>query len=223
MSKGAGYVRIYEKPQSNKIFAIGSDIAEGLEGGDYSTAFVMDRNYNQVASMRVKMDTDHFADALMKLGRMYNTALIAWEINSHGHAVLSRLKDRGYPRLYAREEFDERADKKMKKLGWHTNVKTKQLMLDEFRAAVRDNAINIRDPELYKEMMTLVYEPDGNIILNSKDLVVSACIAIQALKQCPPETLMKARTPLTFHVPKIESADEWRKRLDKNKGQYHYD
>jgi hypothetical protein len=214
--------KIFKEPEPGKVYCIGADTAEGLEQGDYSTAFVIDREFNQMASMRVHMDTDHFADALIKLAKMYNGALITWELNNHGHAVLSRLKDKSYYNLYTREDFDEMADKRMKKLGWQTNVKTKQLMLDEFRAAVRDSALNIRDAELYKEMMTLVYEPDGNIILNGKDLVVAACLAIQGLKQTPQELKYKALSTAEddYITPKPESFLERQKRLARKGDSY---
>lgn len=190
-----GVVRIYEEPSPNQVYTIGADTAEGLIDGDHSAAFIMGRDFKQYARIYGHMDTDRFSDCLVDVGRKYNKALIAPEINNMGYAVLSRIKALDYSNIYQRDEADTHEEKILRRLGWITTTKSKHLMIAEFIAAFRDDSIDIKDEELLREMLTLSYEPDGNINLNSKDLVVSVCIALQALKQTPHLINYKAYVP----------------------------
>lgn len=178
-----GYTKIFEEPKEGKAYAIGADVAEGLEGGDFSTAFVMDQDWNQVASYCGHIDPDLFGRELSKLGKFYNDAVVAPEINNHGHATLAYLKKNYNGRIYYEMIKEKDADDYTKRLGWRTTRKSKHKMLDDFVAAVRDNNVDIKDKSLLREMLTLQIEPDGDVILNSKDLTVSACICIQAIGQ----------------------------------------
>lgn len=178
-----GPLKVFEEPQSQKKYCIGSDVAMGLADGDYSTAFVMDQDWNQVAALHEHIHPDLLGAKLYRLGMWYNKALVAIEENNHGLTTITRLKNDGYSNIYMRTVKDERAEMYTKKLGWSTNSKTKMLMLDEFVAAVRDGNLLIRDVDLLKEMITLSVEHGGDVNLNGKDRVVSACIAVQAYKQ----------------------------------------
>jgi len=178
-----GPFKFYQRPKYQKTYAIGADVAEGLETGDYSAAFVIDKQWNQVVSYHNHIAPDLFGLDLCRLGKRYNRALLAPEMNNHGHATLAKIKDLGYGNLYTRKVVSERAEKFTKKLGWITSKASKMRMLDDFSALYRDRALTINDPELLKEMLALTVEPDGSINLGGKDRVVSACIAIQAIKQ----------------------------------------
>lgn len=176
-------VRIYETPKADRKYALGADVAEGVESGDFSTAFVIDSDLNQVASFHGHIDPDLFGKLLCKLGKHYNNAILALEINNHGHATMAKIKDLNYPNIYYRMVLDELTNDMTQKLGWQTNVKTKMLMLDDFVAAWRDNHIRIKDADLLREMLTITIMPTGDIELTGKDRLVSACIALQAIKQ----------------------------------------
>lgn len=221
---GNGNVEIYEHPKQGKIYAFGCDVAEGLSDGDRSTIFVINRDFEQVARFCGKLDTDLFAEEIVKMGVYYNNALIAVELNNMGSAVLSKIKSLNYTNLYHQSEFELPYDKQRVRLGWLTTVKSKALMLSEFIAAFRDRSIIIRDKELLQEMMTCSYGDDGSVDLNGKDLTVSACIAIQALKQTPHEIDYKAFIP-NIDVqgpPAPETFQQRMKRLNKN-GERYFD
>lgn len=178
-----GRLKIFERPKPGLRYAVGCDVAEGLDLGDFSTAFVIDSNYNQCATWCGHIDPDLFGRQMAKLAQFYNNSILAIEVNNHGHAAMAAVKNAGYSNVYVRVVKEQRGENPTKKIGWQTNSKTKMLMLDDFVAMVRDDQINLKDPELIKEMMALTVESDGNVDLNGKDRVVSACIAIQAIKQ----------------------------------------
>jgi len=190
-----GLYKIFKKPVEGVGYAIGADVALGLETGDFSTMSVINLDMEIVATYFGHTAPDIFGSEMVKLGSYYNKAVLAPEINGHGHAVMSKIKDLNYYNIYSREMNDEIADKETKKLGWLTSAKTKMKMLDEFVAAHRDDTIKIFDIELLQEMLTVFVDSDGDINLNGKDRVVSACVALQSTSQIVIPGQLKAFVP----------------------------
>lgn len=182
-TKGNGGLTLFHYPKEGEAYAIGADVAEGLENGDHSTASVLNKNFEQVAVFKGHLDPDLFGKLLVELGTYYNQALLTPELNNHGHATLAAIKNENYYHVYRREIKDELADDKTDKLGWLTNVKSKMKMLDDLKASYRDGSLKLNHEETLREMRTLTYEEDGNVTLNSKDLVVATGLAIQGLSQ----------------------------------------
>lgn len=184
-----GPYKIFKQTDSSKRYGIGADIAEGLDTGDYSTMTVLNKDLEQVASYHGHIHPDLFGAEMIKLGMLYNEAILAPEVNNHGLTTLTHIMNRNYKYLYMRKILDERTGDYTDKAGWQTNFKTKILMLDEFVACYREGIIKINDIELLQEMATLTLNPDGSVNLNGKDRVVAFCIALQAVKQLPSNDL----------------------------------
>lgn len=190
-----GPLKIFKRPMHGARYANGADVAEGLETGDHSTMFLLDQSWIQVAAYHNHIHPDLFGSDMKSAGYLYNEALLAPEVNNHGLTTLTKIlapepvTNRVYKHVYMRQVLDERTKEYTEKAGWQTNVKTKPMMLDAFIAAYRDGLVTINDVELLREMLTLTYEADGSVVLNGKDRVVSACIAIQAAKQIPSGSL----------------------------------
>lgn len=176
-------VKIFHEPNERMAYAIGGDPAEGLASGDNSALSVVSKEFEQMAAFAGKVDPDLFGGLLVEVAKYYNEALIAPEVNNHGHAVLASIKTRKYYNIFTRRAKEQIAEEPSDKIGWHNNVKSKMEMLDEFKQAYRDEVLAIHDEETLREMMTVVIEEDGNVIVNGKDRVVCHGIAIQGLKQ----------------------------------------
>lgn len=175
---------VFKAYDRGKKYIIGADVAEGLEIGDSSHAKVFDTDLNEVACFHGKIDPDHFGRVLVELAKVYGDALIVPEVNNMGHTTLQAIKDEGYLKVYMREVVDEiDITKTTVKMGWQTNVKTKQLMLNRLISLYRDGLIKIFDVNTLREMLTLVREADGGVIMNSKDRVVATCLAAMGLDQ----------------------------------------
>lgn len=70
-------LKIWEKPKPYKEYVIGADVAEGLKGGDFSVATVVDVSTMAVAARwRGHCDPDKFGEILGALGTYYNLSLI---------------------------------------------------------------------------------------------------------------------------------------------------
>lgn len=174
---------VYKTPETGKKYTIGADVAEGLATGDFSAAFIMDTDGNQVAHFHGKLDPDHFGKVLVELAKIYNEATIVPEINNMGSTTLNAIKDSGYLKVYMRSVFDEIGKVETQKMGWRTTVSNKQTMLSKLISMYRDGAIRILDINLVKEMGNLTRESNGDVTLNGQDRVVAACLACMGLDQ----------------------------------------
>lgn len=201
-----GDLKIYEFPKEGADYVAGADIAEGLEKGDNSCAVIYKRkghqkDHIQVAEFAGKMDTDKFGRFLYYLGRWYKNALIGPEMNSYGESVMNILaKEMHYPRIYRQYRFDERSNKKIRKLGWRTTVTTKPVMIDSLKAMLRERKMIIKSLEAVGEMRTFVRKDafstskmgaDGK---NYDDRVIAHAICAVMLMERPPDPPHRRKT-----------------------------
>jgi hypothetical protein len=150
---------LWERPVDGEEYVLAADVSEGVEGGDYSAAYVgkVDRQLGQVvvvAGIHGTLDPDIFAEQLDLLGQWYGDALLAVEVN-RTFEVMRILRKRGYPNLYWRRD-PTNPRSKTKTPGWHTNPKTRPLMLAALRAMARDNDLACRDYGLPDEMAHMI-------------------------------------------------------------------
>uniref|UniRef100_A0A6M3XIC3 Putative terminase n=1 Tax=viral metagenome TaxID=1070528 RepID=A0A6M3XIC3_9ZZZZ len=157
-----GTVLIYEHPKKGYPYVIGGDIAEGLARGDWLVSQVCDNtNGMQVAKQRLHIHPDLFALEQIKLARYYNQALIANEINNHGHVTITALQRERYYFQYKREVYDRISRTTEQKFGFDTKDQSRQRIIDRSRAIVRDEIHLINDIETLKEMLTFIYNDQG--------------------------------------------------------------
>jgi hypothetical protein len=180
-----GYVRIWKFPRAGRQYVIGVDVAEGLEKGDFSCAHVLDRSdLSLCAEWHGHIDPDLFADELVKLGRVYNTALVGVEDNNHGGTTNRALRRLGYARLFYRQELDDRGVRKTQKLGWQTNTASRPIMIDDLAGLIREGYA-CPSKETIEEMMSFVVKPDGKAEAEEDcfdDRVIASAIALQVHK-----------------------------------------
>jgi len=174
-------LKVWRVPQKGRKYTIGADVAEGLAHGDFSVADIMDaETMETVARWRGHIDPDQFGDTLIALGRWYNSALVGVEINNHGLTTVQRMRDKFYTNLYRREgKLDERMEETTSKLGWLTNVKTKPLMIDRLREAIRDGSLVDWDVTFVSEAMTYVVDDSGRT--NAQEGGFDDCVVAKAI------------------------------------------
>ncbi|UKS30060.1 DNA packaging protein [Paenibacillus sp. HWE-109] len=87
-----GEFEIFRDFDPDKEYCIGVDVAEGLEGGDGSAAYIIDAETGEdVAVLYGQMDLDVYAKQLDYIGRMYGEALLGVETNNVGHSVINKI------------------------------------------------------------------------------------------------------------------------------------
>lgn len=160
-----GELTQYYHHDPGEVYYIGADVAMGGGRGDYSVAQVLDSKKRQVAVWRSNyFNPDYFATILDKLGRFYNEAFIIPENNAHGILTCTRLgKDYAYPNIYMVTEVDKLTERESVQLGFRTTVKTKPLIIDQLRAAVRDEEIELNDKVTIREMMSFIVTESGSM------------------------------------------------------------
>lgn len=159
-----GELLVYHPHDPAETYYIGADVAMGVRGGDYSVAQVLDSQKRQVAVWRAHVHPDYFADVLEALGHHYNLARIAVEVNNHGILTATRLgKDKAYPNFFTEVVYDKLDDKETIKLGFHTTAKSKPLIIDQLRANLRDNELELNDRETIQELLTYIVNDSGNM------------------------------------------------------------
>jgi hypothetical protein len=182
---GDGPLRIWEHPRPGSTYVIGADTSEGLVGGDYSPAVVMERSTRRVVAVwHDQPEPDAFAHHIAALGRYYGTALAAVESNNHGWAVLAELR-KCYPlqMIMRRLETGTATVSQGPRLGWATTPTSKPDLIGALAAAIRDDEIIVPDKETIRELMgylILSGGKTGNGPGEHDDRVMALAIALRA-------------------------------------------
>ena len=163
---------------------VGIDLAEGLDTGDYTVIRVRDRDLNVICSYRGKCKPDQIADVIDHIYKKGIEGIIAFERNKYGYAFLMTARERKwYHDLYREKEVDKVTNKVTHKYGWHTNMKTRPLMLAEHEQLFREGKMQI-DKTLYGEMLTF-FDIDGKPQAQggqTDDVVMADAICVQMLR-----------------------------------------
>ena len=157
-----GELQVYKHHDAGESYYIGADVSLGVRGGDWSCAQVLDSKKRQIATWRGMVHPDYFADVLYALGMYYNSAYLIVENNNHGILTCTRLgKDMAYPNFYQETTVDKITEKESITLGFRTTVKTKPLVIDQLRASMRQEEIELNDKLTIREMMTYIVTETG--------------------------------------------------------------
>ncbi len=184
------YLLVWELPDPDEDYAIGADIAEGLEKHDRSSLDVVKKSTGeQVAHWFGHLDTDLFAQLMAHIGKWYGTALIGPERNNHGHAVIQKLRD-VYPHrfIYSEQYLDRDTDEETPKLGWLTTAQSKPVVIEGLKTLLREDVSGINWIGTVNEMNTYVYDAKGRMNAQDKcfdDQVMSYAIAQEMRARMP--------------------------------------
>jgi hypothetical protein len=157
-----GRLRVWALPKPGHTYGIGADVAEGIEGGAFSAAVVIDIGDGcQVAEWHGHTAPDLFADELDLLSAWYNHAVtVPEEWPGPGGATKARLLDL-QTNVWQNPEKDEARGGHQ---GWETNVRTKKLLIAAFNAAIRDKEFVPKSIDLLDECHAYVYNQSGDMI-----------------------------------------------------------
>jgi len=143
---------LWEMPVHGESYVVGGDVADGLGGKyDYSCAQVIkiDRTGGcdeQVATFASNtIDPEAFSDLVNRMGRYYNEASVATELNATAggvcaHSLRVRLQ---YPNLY-RPMNAGNVNLESSILGWKTTAGTKPRLYHSLRKALDQRMLKIR-------------------------------------------------------------------------------
>lgn len=151
-------VKFWQMPKPGKKYVIGVDPSDG-QGADSSSADVWDKeSLTQVAQYYDKVRPDVMAETVAALGYFYNEAFVGIE-NNMLSCILTFVKI--YSNYFFTTTLDERTKKKTKKIGYSTNTKTRDPMIDDFIEAYEEGSLTINSDLTYSEMKTFVRKDNG--------------------------------------------------------------
>lgn len=145
-----GIIDVYQMPLPNFKYLISCDVAEGVEGGDFSIANVFNiETGDQVAHFHCEDDCYIFADLITKLGKIYNNSLLAIERNNHGHTVIGYLKHNfKYKNIYVFADD--------KKEGFPTNMVTRVKAISFAQKLLNEGYFKLHSLDTIEEMQSFV-------------------------------------------------------------------
>jgi hypothetical protein len=150
-------VAFWEIPIFGQEYVTGADPSDG-QGSDNTCIDVWTRpdkagKIRQVAQFYGLVHPDDAAAINKDMAIVFNRAYAGVESNML--TMISHLKDI-YDNYYFSTIMDEKTQKKTKKLGWHTNHKTRELMIDAYVKDFTDDSLEIRSKITLSEMRTFV-------------------------------------------------------------------
>jgi hypothetical protein len=147
-----GRLTIWLPAQAGRKYVIGADPAGGGVEGDYSCAEVIDRGSGmQCAELHGHYPPREFAGLVMKLGKEYNSAVLAVERNNHGQTVLAHLETWGAENVYVQNGL----------AGWPTTAHSRPVMIAHLEEALVVAPRSFRSLRFLNECRTFVRDRDG--------------------------------------------------------------
>lgn len=178
-----GRLSIWKPLKDFKSYLISADVAEGVKGGAYSVAAVFDRSsWEVVAEFRARLDPGQFGDILALMGEFWNWAILAPELNNHGHATIEALRRNHYPHILSTTQLwpDE-----VKREGFPTNIKTKESIISALRNAIDTQTYVESSKTAIDEMLRAVRDDSGKMVSEGDgflDCVISRGIGLYCLR-----------------------------------------
>lgn len=172
----AGGLDMWESPEDDlqAEYVVVVDVGGRSAGADWSVIAVLAKGAEQprvVAQWRGHIDHDLLVKKAVAIGRYYRNALLVVESNTleqgltdGGEALflLERINET-YQNVYRRRHLDKaqgaRADTRV---GFHTNARTKPMVIMQLVGDVREARYTERDERAVNEMCTYERKPNGS-------------------------------------------------------------
>lgn len=198
-----GGFKMWEAPQRGVQYVVAVDVGGRSDKADWSVVLVLrragaDTPPSVAGQWRGHCDHDILVDKAEAVARLYNNALLVIESNTlecdaYGSGadsnlfVLNRLAQR-YHNLYRRETFDSVTREYSDRIGFHTNVYTKSILINGLIQAVRQGTYIERDSGACDELAT--YERRSNGSYGAKngchdDMLMTRAMALYADTSTP--------------------------------------
>lgn len=211
-------LRIWHHPDGLKVndrYVVSVDIGGRSQKSDFTVMTVIDRfpmmfgeKPKVVARWRGHIRHDLLAWKAAQLAHYYNDALLVIEKNTadtrkarldeegdHSGTIIDEIADY-YENLYiGRTEVDKVKQTVTNIYGFHTNVQTKEQVIDNYISYIEDELYDEPDEQAYKELLIYERKEDGTMgnvdgKNNHDDIVMSTGIGLWVSQRMPIPTWM---------------------------------
>lgn len=185
-----GLTTWYE-PEVGAKYVIGGDPSTG-RGVDFTSINVWRIDGVQVAQWHGYCDPIEGADIAKTLAEKYNNAFVGIENNM---LTMALTLSRNYHNCYQEVIINKATEQRTSRVGWTTNMKTRPVMMDEFRQEFESGELEINSEVTKSEMQTFVIKNEKRVKIEHDDgkhddSLFADFIAIQMIKQMPQEAVM---------------------------------
>jgi len=159
-----GELEVWKTPIPSHQYAIGVDTSEGVKGGDYSCAQIIDMDdLEQVGVIHGLLQPYDLSKLLNRVGHWYNDAIINVEVKNTGWAVQDYLmRIFNYPRFHPWKGKPDRVLTGQVRLwGWDTNSYSRPLLIEAGRRAINKALITIHDSATLDEIKQFSRQDSG--------------------------------------------------------------
>lgn len=227
-------LRIWQGPDALKVndrYVVSVDIGGRSQKSDYTVMTVIDRfplmfgeKPKVVARWRGHIRHDLLAWKAAQLAHYYNDALLVIEKNTadtkkarleeegdHSGTIIDEIADY-YPNMYiGRTEVDKVKQTVTNVYGFHTNVQTKEQVIDNYISYIEDELYEEPDEQAYVELLIYERKEDGTMgnvdgKNNHDDIVMSTGIGLWVSQKMPIPTWMVAETVVSDYVTAVSEA-----------------
>ena len=185
--------KLYREPAYEEELVIAADPADG--GSDFCAAVAKSRKHHDtVMVFHGHMESGQFGHEAYRMAKFIQRRTNIWPIigpeRNTGMAMIYVLQELNYPRLFRMPNNLAVVDKPMeKKIGWVTNMATRQKMLDDLALSIRQHINIIPDEETVLELIAFIRNPRTGkpeaMPGKHDDLVMAEAIAWQILQFTP--------------------------------------
>lgn len=209
------------RPPQDTIYVIGVDISNG-SGSSNSVISVLDHKTNRIVAKFWDSYTtpEELAEQAMFAAIWFGglrPATIVFEKNGPGSIFGRKLLKFSYPMIYMQKNEGIKGDPKTPRWGWHSSPARKEMLLGEYREALKNDEIINHCKESLDEALEYSYNDKGQIEPGVKseegggtalhgDHVIADALLVLGRKELP-----KAFKDEPTHTPKGSFAD--RKRI----------
>lgn len=227
-------LRIWQGPDALKVndrYVVSVDIGGRSQKSDFTVMTVIDRfplmfgeKPKVVARWRGHIRHDLLAWKAAQLAHYYNDALLVIEKNTadtkkarldeegdHSGTIIDEIADY-YPNMYiGRTEVDKVKQTVTNVYGFHTNVQTKEQVIDNYISYIEDELYDEPDEQAYKELLIYERKEDGTMgnvdgKNNHDDIVMSTGIGLWVSQKMPMPTWMVVETMVEDYVTAVTEA-----------------
>lgn len=175
-------LRIYKEPSNYNMYWV--DTSWWSIDWDNASLIIRDfTTYELLACYYWHIQPDILCDVIDVLQKLWYTWIVWIERNNTWIATLKKAESYSwYYQLYKEETVDKITNRKTHKYWWHTNLKTRPLMISEYEEAIRTKVITDVDERWQEEMYWFVYNdnsrPEAQLWFHD-DYIIWDCICWQ--------------------------------------------
>ncbi len=173
--------RFIPAPAPGRRYYVAGDVAEGLEGGDRCAYSVRDDLGIQVEAGWIRESPEQFACRLNGVGRYYNLALLAPEVNGLGRSTMNELLNHYlYPNLWKEMEWNGNRWVLTGRHGWMTTGANRATMIADMREDFSVNmSLRVNSRPQLAEMKSIVLNKTRYEGYPHDDVFMADCICNQ--------------------------------------------